>query len=1300
MTYERELTATGSELAFAPEAAGTSTFTLGGFGGSDVVEVYNPTDVRRFEAEAAGGAYRFTDAPSDGAAYWAIAPGGYRTSDHLARYQADAWASFSGGADYVVVTAAALRASADALAAYRTSEAGGGYRVAVAEIEDLFDQFDHGRPTPIALRRFVRAAEGWARPPQFLMLWGDALAPTQERPLQPWEVISYGDAPSDGWFAMQQAGPDDWSESLAIGRVPVRDDEAGALFLEKVRGYEAAPAEAWQKRALFLAGGSSELEQERLQEPTLDWSEMAATPPTGLDTLHFFKKSTTALDPTFQDSLEAAIEEGTSWLSYFGHSAAQTWEIVTEPPRDFDNAGRLPVVLSLGCYTGNFTGGQGEAGDLLSFAEQLVLESANGGIAHWGSSNLGTITESAALSRALHERVFQDTLRTLGLAVQGAKAEFNANRTYALAVKHLLQYGLIGDPATRVALPTRPDFAVTPASIAVTPSAPAPADSLMRVDVRVRNVGLVPSDSVVVQLTHRRPGGDEAVYRQELAPFALDTTVTFNVAIDEAAVGENALRVAVDPEGVFAEESEANNEAERAQVVFSTGLTLIGPPDFGLLPRTSVTLRAAVAGDKGELPIVFQLDTAPSFDSANLREHRTTTSLLATWQPPDVRDGETYYWRARVDAPDEDENWETSAFTVREDLGKTGWLQRERLFTANEQSRFLERTEEAWQFKEYDVTATATTETGQFVINGEIYERIGLGFGLLILDGTDGTVKGHGSMPTYPNAYEDPADAFEELETLAALVAPGDYVLVRTRHLGRSGGAEIADSVKAIFRDLGSKAIDSLTYEHTWIMITQYGTGEEPVERVAPPSEGRVHLTETATFTFSFSEGQTLSPPIGPAKAWESLGWEAAFDNGASEIRVEVLAGDGEEVLATDLTEEGEVDLSGIDPQEVPFLRLRATLRDPSQRSTPDLAQWHVAYERVPDLALDAGAFRLAADTLREGATLDVTVGVANLSDAPADVAVVEYYLTNAQNETALVGQDTLRDFAGQDVRTRSLPTEGRAGRNELRVRVHQPGLRERTSANNVLLRPFLVQSDRTPPRLDVLVEGEALPNDPDPVVNLQDPALPFVPPRPTIEITIEDDDPYAELAGDSSAVTVELDGNRIPYAALDVVDADGGNELRLRFEPDLGATDTTHTLVVTVEDASGNAASPYQVHFRTQAAAEVEGLYPYPNPMSRYTVFAFRLRGRDAMLFDEFRLRIYTLTGRLVREFDLIEEPYHLEAGGLRIDWNKLRWDGRDQDGDPVATGVYLYKVFARAEGQPMRVNSADGIEKIAVIR
>jgi hypothetical protein len=81
------------------------------------------------------------------------------------------------------------------------------------------------------------------------------------------------------------------------------------------------------------------------------------------------------------------------------------------------------------------------------------------------------------------------------------------------------------------------------------------------------------------------------------------------------------------------------------------------------------------------------------------------------------------------------------------------------------------------------------------------------------------------------------------------------------------------------------------------------------------------------------------------------------------------------------------------------------------------------------------------------------------------------------------------------------------------------------------------------------------------------------------------------------------------------------------------------------------------------------------------------------------------------VREFDLIEDPSTLEAGALKIGWNKIRWDGRDEDGDVVATGVYLYRVFASAQDES--IHSGEGcagdrscrtasapVEKLVVIR
>jgi flagellar hook assembly protein FlgD len=59
----------------------------------------------------------------------------------------------------------------------------------------------------------------------------------------------------------------------------------------------------------------------------------------------------------------------------------------------------------------------------------------------------------------------------------------------------------------------------------------------------------------------------------------------------------------------------------------------------------------------------------------------------------------------------------------------------------------------------------------------------------------------------------------------------------------------------------------------------------------------------------------------------------------------------------------------------------------------------------------------------------------------------------------------------------------------------------------------------------------------------------------------------------------------------------------------------------------------------------------------------------------EEFRIRIFTIAGRLIREIDI--DPLSLQPG-----FNKIHWDGRDQDGDELANGIYLYKIITKNDG------------------
>ena len=433
-SYPRRLEANASTDAQSFSAQdGPNTFRLSGH--TSPVSVYAPTTQARYEATATGNdQHTFSTNASTPATYWAVGANGFQTPASIESDEPSDWTNPANEADYVILTTASLRPSAEDLATYRRAQ--DDYSVAVVEVQNVFDQFDYGRPTPIAIRRFVRATQNWSTPPKFLSIWADAPFPVYTETsfgqrLPSWAVPSFGYGPSDGWFAMQADGLGDWSESLAIGRIPIRTNAQGDLFLEKLDAYENAPPADWKKRMLMLAGGTSPSEQNTLQFYSDQWAMTATGVPgdtlysAGMDTIFYYKQSDDVLDTSFQDSLSVDLRRGAGWLNYFGHSGAQTWEIVTDPPSDFNNAGRLPFVVSLGCKTGSFAGGRFEDKDEPSLGEALIINSPNGGIAHWGTSELGNLLPSARLNTELIDRVFQDTSRVVGLAIQEAKAAIN-----------------------------------------------------------------------------------------------------------------------------------------------------------------------------------------------------------------------------------------------------------------------------------------------------------------------------------------------------------------------------------------------------------------------------------------------------------------------------------------------------------------------------------------------------------------------------------------------------------------------------------------------------------------------------------------------------------------------------------------------------------------------------------------------------------------------------------------------------------------------------------------------------------
>ena len=1323
VAYPRVLGAGGDRLRL-PAPAGRSRFRLVGFSGEPAA--FSPSTGRRIASEADGGAFFFAEDLDRGAPIWAVGPAGYLTPAAVRGVPTQAGlADASNAADYLVISAPGLMGTAERLADYRRDR--DGYTARVVSSRRVFDQFDYGRPTPLALRRFIRATQDWATPPRFVVLVGDATYRFRTEPPPDWELPSYGNAVSDAWLAMQTDGTLDFTEPVALGRLPIRTEAEMDLFLRKLDGVETSAPADWHKRALFLSGGITDGEQAQFDGFIQRWATDAAAPPAGADTTTISKTSDEILDTSLQDSIRVALEAGNSWLTYFGHSAADTWELVTDPPAEFGNEGRLPVVVSLGCRTGNFAA----VADRQILAEQLLFAGEAGAIAHWGSSELGYVDWSRLLGDLANEVVFEDfealgdTARIIGLAFQEAKRRYAA-RSIAftdgdLYLKHLLQYGLIGDPATRMPYPTRPDLAVAASDVRVTPPVPVPADSVLVAAVTVRNRGTFPTDSVDVRLRHERPTRGDTLLTARVAPFALSREVAFRLPLTPADVGTHRLEATADPANAIAEFDETNNASGVVtHTVFANGLATVHPLDFGTAPLQPV-LRAALAlqaDGEGPPTALFEIDRDPSFASAAVQRSGPVpvANGYADWTPSaPLTAGLPYYWRVRLAGDDSADAWAEARFTAGP-APEAEFVQDGALFAAAETDAFVtyDAEADAWAFTDYRVNVLTHAEgvdtsfKGQYTVNsGSPILRLQFGYGVLVLDGQTGRVRGFGSATPYAAGQEEAA--VDSLETLLFdLPEPGDYVFVRTRNLFTSG--PLAKGLVDLLRDFGSAAVDTLRYEDLHLVVKRAGQPGTFWERaVAGGPEAPDFITLDTTLTFSYPEGVATSPPVGPSRGWDRLEWSASAASGG--VALDVLGTGGAVLL--DGVPPGTADLSGISHEAHPTLRLRARFADESQAATPQLDRWAVAFDPVPELVLDPDLLVLPSDSLQEGATLTFTVPVRNLSFAPSDSVRVTVTVTDQENRAREVLDTWIPPVPADAVAEvpATADTRGLVGQNTVAARAEQAAP-EKLTYNNVAVSGFAVQPDRARPLLRVLVDGEPLENDPDRVLNTQAYGIPYVSATPTIEVTLEDENAFLPLT-DPAAVRLTLDGQPVPPAQLQFEPGVDGRPARVVFEPGTLA-DTLHTLTVRATDASGNPAlignpdydlaadslaqlTEYQVHFRVASAPALFTAYPYPNPMSRETRFLLR-SATDLRAYDDLRIRIYTVAGRLVRELDVLRGDG--VEGGLGANWNGVRWDGQDEDGDPVASGVYLYRVLARADGSEVKVQGGHEIERIAVIR
>lgn len=348
----------------------------------------------------------------------------------------------------------------------------------VANIQEIYNEFSGGIPTPIAIRDFVKmyydkAGADSTRKPKYLMLFGAASFDYKNRinnntnfvpsyqsvnALDP--LITYT---SDDFFGLLDDVDDVNLTSppslldIAIGRLPVSNVAEAKIAVEKIMNYHANSSfGSWRNNFMFIADdGDANLhlnDAEFISNNAKTINQVFNQNKVYLDAFSLVSGIGGGRYPDVNNTIVNEISNGTVVFNYNGHGGYQRLadEAIfgSDELNRLNNANKLPLFVTATCDFAPY-----DDPTKIAIGKELLVKNKNGAIA------LVTTTRIvfAYSNRVLNDNFLKilsakngNNYLSLGKAVQQAK-----NYTYqTLAdVNNNRKFTLLGDPAIQLAFP-------------------------------------------------------------------------------------------------------------------------------------------------------------------------------------------------------------------------------------------------------------------------------------------------------------------------------------------------------------------------------------------------------------------------------------------------------------------------------------------------------------------------------------------------------------------------------------------------------------------------------------------------------------------------------------------------------------------------------------------------------------------------------------------------------------------------------------------------------------------------------
>ncbi len=1173
--------------------------------------------------------------------------------------------------DDIIITNPTLRNSVEEYSLFINSNY--NVRAKTFYTTDIFNEFGYGYPTAESIQEFLKYSyQNWQSPkPSYVLLIGSANYDYKNIFKKPRLnlVPSYGEPVSDTWYTI-------WDESTIpvqqtwIGRIPASTDEEVRFYLNKHKEYLSQRYTSFNKSAMFFSGGDPNTPgqiESFMEVNDFVKNNITDVAPYHMNGVHFYKTRNPRSDFGPYDSkfVQSTIKNGALFISYLGHSGTRVWDNSITQTSDLENDySRYPLITDFGCSTAKFA-----EPDVDAFSNLFVLNSQ--AIVYIGNSSLGYTSTSLTAPKYFYESVFADSIYNVSRAHSLAKQKIFDHLGSGVAYRiFAFTNTFIGDPIVNLAVPTKPNFVIFQNDIELLSANINDQMDSIKVSFAVHNFGTQSTQPIKILIEDTYLGLVSFLDTLKILPPTNELTTTMSLPILNKP-GQHNLLIKLD---VAENVEEIYKDDNSASLTFDVISTKTRPYVYDRMASSMSQIIFLNAQKNSDLKanLIAEIDESPNF--LNPFGYIIPIDTFYTkLQLSKLASGKRYWLRAKLG--DNNSNWEQFISFLKNDNPKK-IIYNDSLSESLLSLEHLSVKGSTISISVDSSLISAESAGGNFMKYGSIKlnkenilpNTFNWGMGIAVFDSVQMKID---TTDTF--WYGDNPQRAHELATLINSVPNGKIVAMCAIDDASSNlTLELRDAIKT----LGSVLVDKIGFRNPWLLIGRKGAKPSGVIEKLETSSYLNILTDEKLFVWKNKKGKMTTDIIGPASRWRDVEINTTLP---SDSKIEFLALEQKQNGVVDTlllhASNGIIPLSNISSELYPKLKMIGNFYLSKDGQSPAITSFSIDYQGVPELGTNYQVVSLSKDSLAQGDIENLSFYVYNVGESRADSFKVRVEVVKPDNSREKIFEQMV-DSLGSEKRKLfyiSYNTASLTGKSSFYITIDSENkILELYKDNNLYTVPFFVKANDSPALLKLTFDG----ND---IINCD-----YTSTTPNIKVELND----LSLIpiSDTSHVQLFLNNKRISFVNKDVSYSYSSSNPKfvLDYKPTLG--DGTYTMKVLGTNATGQLIDSAGVvrKFIVSNNAQLLYVYNYPNPFSNETFFTFKL----TQIPDELKIKIFTVSGRLIKELSVPQS-------NLNYDFNRIEWDGRDEDGDLVANGVYLYKVIMKKGTETIQAT-----QKLAIVR